>query len=158
MDTITVAKSDSLENVVASSGDFVANGNLIFNAHNGFLHNLMMRAEKKFTSLGWNSLGEMLLLALCFKIFHSGPVLLTETLLDFCHVGRKTGRPLIAHHRTCWNVTVLTYPTFYPIKANQRALLFDNHPDLHWKKQFIHSYSVHFFGQITSGRWVEVEC
>ena len=58
-----MAKSDSLENVVASSGDFVANGNLIFNAHNGFLHNLMMRAEKKFTSLGWNSLGELLLLA-----------------------------------------------------------------------------------------------
>jgi hypothetical protein len=28
MDSITVAKTDHLENVVASSGDFVANGNL----------------------------------------------------------------------------------------------------------------------------------
>ena len=57
MDTITVAKTDHLENVVASSGDFVANGNLMFNANNGFLHKLMIQAEKKFNSLGWNSLG-----------------------------------------------------------------------------------------------------
>ena len=57
MDTITVAKTDHLENVVASSGDFVANGNLMFNAKNGFLHKLMIQAEKKFTSVGWNSLG-----------------------------------------------------------------------------------------------------
>ena len=57
MDTITVAKNDHLENVVASSRDFVANGNLMFIAENGFLHKLMIQAEKKFTSLGWNSLG-----------------------------------------------------------------------------------------------------
>ena len=52
-----MAATDHLENVVASSGDFVANGNLMFKPHNGFLHKLMVRAEKKFTSLGWNSLG-----------------------------------------------------------------------------------------------------
>ena len=52
-----MANTDYLENVVASSGDFVANGNLLFNAKNGFLHQLMIQAEKKFTSLGWNSLG-----------------------------------------------------------------------------------------------------
>ena len=57
MDTITVAKSDHLENVVASSGDFVANGNLIFSARNGFLRRLMIQAEKKYTGVGWNSLG-----------------------------------------------------------------------------------------------------
>ena len=57
MDTITVAATDHLENVVASSGDFVANGNLMFNPHNGFLHKLMIQAEKRFTSVGWNSLG-----------------------------------------------------------------------------------------------------
>ena len=58
MDTITVAKTDHLENVVASSGNFfVANGNLMFNAKNEFLHKLMIQAEKKFSSLGWNSLG-----------------------------------------------------------------------------------------------------
>ena len=57
MDTITVAKSDHLENVAASSGDFVANGNLIFSARNGFLRRLMIQAEKIYTSVGWNSLG-----------------------------------------------------------------------------------------------------
>ena len=57
MDTITVANTDYLENVVASSGDFVANGNLMFKAKNGFLHRMMIQAEKKFTSVGWNSLG-----------------------------------------------------------------------------------------------------
>ena len=57
MDTITVAASDKLENVVASSGDFVANGNLIFSAGNGFLKLLLSRAEERYTGQGWNSLG-----------------------------------------------------------------------------------------------------
>ena len=58
MDTITVAPTDALENVVASSGDFVANGNLIFDPGNGFLEKLLIRAEEKYTGQGWNSLGQ----------------------------------------------------------------------------------------------------
>ena len=108
MDTITVAKSDHLENVVASSGDFVANGNLIFNNRNGFLRRLMIQAEKIYTGVGWNSLG---LKQKCLKIpvlylKSTGPVLLTKALLALCN-----GHPLIGHHRTCWNVTVLNYPS-----------------------------------------------
>ena len=57
MDTITVAASEHLENVVASSGDFVANGNLIFSAGNGFLKLLLERADERYTGQGWNSLG-----------------------------------------------------------------------------------------------------
>lgn len=57
MDTITVASTNHLENVVASSGDFIGNGNLIFNAKNGFLHQLMVEANRKYNSQGWNSLG-----------------------------------------------------------------------------------------------------
>ena len=53
MDTITVAATDHFENVVASLGDFVANGNLMFNLHNGFHQKLMIQTEKKFT-LGIN--------------------------------------------------------------------------------------------------------
>ena len=52
MDTITVAASDHLENVVASSGDFVANGNLIFSAGNGFPDLLLARAEERYTGQG----------------------------------------------------------------------------------------------------------
>jgi hypothetical protein len=141
MDTITVAKTDPLENVVASSGDFFANGNLMFTAKNGFLHKLIIQAYK-------NSLG----LGQCHIFPTQGQFFLTKTLLDFCHVGRKTGQPLIGHNRTCWNLAVLNYPAFYPIKANQRALLFDNHPDLYWKREFKHSYTVHCFGEISSGR------
>ena len=57
MDTITVASTNHLENVVASSGDFIGNGNLVFNANNGFLHQLMVEAERKYNSQEWNSLG-----------------------------------------------------------------------------------------------------
>ena len=65
-----MAASDHLENVVASSGDFVANGNLIFSAGNGFLKLLLARAEERYTGQGWNSLGEAdQLLQLYFKYF-----------------------------------------------------------------------------------------
>ena len=147
-----MAATDHLENVVASSGDFVANGNLMFLPHNGFLHKLMIQAEKRFTSVGWNSLGMIFITNNLSLKVSAGPVLLTETILDYCHVGRSTGRPIIAHRHKCWDLRVLNYPAFYPIKANQRALLFDNHPDQHWRREFKNSYSVHFFGQITSGR------
>ena len=53
-----MANSDQLENVVASSGDFVANGNLLFSPGNGFLEHLIVRAEERFTGQGWNSLGK----------------------------------------------------------------------------------------------------
>ena len=59
MDTITVASTNHLENVVAASGDFIGNGNLVFNAKNGFLHQLMVEANKKYNSQGWNSLGRI---------------------------------------------------------------------------------------------------
>ena len=64
-DTITVGRTDHLENVVASSGAFVANGNMIFSPGNGFLEQMMVRAEHKFTGRGWNSLGSFSLQ--CFK-------------------------------------------------------------------------------------------
>ena len=41
---------------------------------------------------------------------------------------------------------------FYPVKANKRATLFTNNTDTVWWEIFRHSYSVHFYGQITSGR------
>ena len=69
MDTITVAASDKLENVVASSGDFVANGNLIFSAGNGFLKLLLSRAEERYTGQGWNSLGLDFQAFLMFNFF-----------------------------------------------------------------------------------------
>ena len=43
---------------VALAGDFVANGNMIFDSGHPFLYKLMTQAEKKFTGQGWNSLGE----------------------------------------------------------------------------------------------------
>ena len=41
---------------VALAGDFVANGNMIFDSGHPFLYKL--QAEKKYTGHGWNSLGE----------------------------------------------------------------------------------------------------
>ena len=56
-DAITVSRIDHLENVVASTGAFVANGNTSFSPGNGFLEQMMVRGEHKFTGRGWNSLG-----------------------------------------------------------------------------------------------------
>ena len=72
--------------------------------------------------------------------------------MDFCKVGRQTGKPIIGHHPACWNLSVLNYPAFYPLKANQREQLFQSEDDQHWRKIFKDSYSVHFFGQLTSTR------
>ena len=44
-DTITIGRTDHLDNVVASSGAFVANGNMIFNPGYGFLEQMMVRAQ-----------------------------------------------------------------------------------------------------------------
>ena len=84
---------------------------------------------------------------------HKGPVLLTEAIMDFCKVGRQTGRPIIGHHKNCWNLSVFNHPAFYPLKANQRQQLFESEDDVHWRELFKDSYSVHFFGQLTSTRW-----
>ena len=72
--------------------------------------------------------------------------------MDFCNVGRKTGRPIIGVHRKCWNLTVFNNAPFYPLKANQRQELFESKEDDYWEKKFKNSYSVHFFGQLTSTR------
>ena len=73
--------------------------------------------------------------------------------MDFCKVGRQTGRPIIGHHKNCWNLSVFNYPAFYPLKANQRQQLFESKDDNHWRELFKDSYSVHFFGQLTSTRY-----
>ena len=72
--------------------------------------------------------------------------------MDFCEVGRATGRPIIGDHAHCWNLSVFNHQAFYPLKANQREELFKSGEDDHWRKIFKHSYSVHFFGQLTSTR------
>ena len=148
-----MAASDHLENVVASSGDFVANGNLIFSAGNGFLKLLLARAEERYTGQGWNSLGGPISYYSLILNTSAGPVLLTEAIMDFCKVGRQTGLPIIGHHTNCWNLSVFNYPAFYPLKANQREQLFESGEDSHWKKLFKDSYGVHFFGQLTSTRY-----
>lgn len=59
---------------------------------------------------------------------------------------------LVGRHRSCGNITVLPTSYFYPLKANERKQLFQDHRDSTWRRKFKHSYSVHFYGQITSGR------
>ena len=41
-------------------------------------------------------------------------------------------------------------------QANERTELFRSEPDQFWTKKFQRTYSVHFFGQITSGRWPQI--
>ena len=86
---------------------------------------------------------------------HQGPVLLTQTFVDFCHIALPSKHPFPGPLPSCWNMTILDNPSFYPVKANQRAHLFTNQSDLQWGREFRLSYSVHFFGQITGGRWAE---
>ena len=112
MDTITVAASDKLENVVASSGDFVANGNLIFSPGNGFQSRRELHwPGMELTRFGFSSFTHVQLFLI------QGPVLLTEAIMDFCKVGRQTGLPIIGHHKNCWNLSVFNYPAFYPLES-----------------------------------------
>ena len=61
LDTVTVRPTNHIENTVAISGDFVANGNLVFSRNYTFLWKLMIKANARYTGLGWNSLGPVLL-------------------------------------------------------------------------------------------------
>lgn len=137
LDTVTIAKSNHLKNTVALASDFVANGNLIFDSGHPFLNKLMAQAEKTFTGRGWNSLG---------------PVLLTNTLIEECDLHRNIWKDLVGRHRPCGNITILSHPSFYPFRSSERAQLFDEKKDTFWERKFRRSYSVHFYGQITSGR------
>ena len=79
-------------------------------------------------------------------------MLLTQTFVNYCHIELPTKHLLNGPLPNCWNMTILDNTSFYPVKANQRAHLFTNQSDLQWGREFRLSYSVHFFGQITSGR------
>ena len=154
-DTVTVDRTDHLENVVASSGAFVANGNLVFSPGNGFLEQMMIRAEQKFTGKGWNSLGSLTFLFSRITHLIAGPVLLTETIMSECHAGRGTNQTIIGDHPDCWGLSVLNHTIFYPLKSPERRTLFQQHGDNFWKQIFFGAVSVHFFGSNTSGRgWV----
>ena len=81
LDTVTIRPTNHIENTVAISGDFVANGNLVFSKNykvrwrlflkiyelftylslKKFLWKLMIKANARYTGLGWNSLGPVLL-------------------------------------------------------------------------------------------------
>ena len=96
---------------------------------------------------------------------------------------RNSATSLVGRHRSCGNITILSSAAFYPFKvgllvkkvqyspnsfsemyylphsvfqANERTELFRSEPDQFWTKKFQRSYSVHFFGQITSGRWPQI--
>ena len=93
------------------------------------------------------------------------------------HCYRNSATALVGRHRSCGNLTILSSPAFYPFKvlnqireflhffwsnilfafpqANERSELFKSESDQFWTKKFQRSYSVHFFGQITSGRWLQ---
>ena len=58
LDTVTLAKTDYLENSVASAGSFVSNAHLIFAPHHPFLLELMKEANSRFNGQGWNSVGK----------------------------------------------------------------------------------------------------
>jgi len=141
LDTVTTAATKTLQRTVGIAGDFVANGNMIFPSQSRFLRRLMVRADQRYTGKGWNSLG---------------PALLTETIIEECNLTRNSASSLVGRHRSCGNITVLSSTAFYPFKANERAELFRSRDDQFWTNKFQRSFSVHFFGQITSGRngWV----
>lgn len=83
---MTIASTSHLATTVAMSGDFVSNGNLVFPARHRFLRHLMAHAQNRFSGKGWNSLGWYQNMVL--KPVDSGPVLLTETLIEECHLFR----------------------------------------------------------------------
>ena len=62
LDTVSLLKTNYLENIVSVSGDFISNANMIFAPHHPFVLALMRAANKKFTGRGWNSLGQCLVI------------------------------------------------------------------------------------------------
>ena len=58
LDTVTVAPSGHLDNVVGVSGDWVSNANMIFSPQHPLILQLMEAADKRFTGKGWNSIGD----------------------------------------------------------------------------------------------------
>ena len=99
----------------------------------------MTNAELRYTGKGWNSLG---------------PVLLTDTIRTLCHVGRGTNHSISGYHQNCYGLTVLNHSSFYPIKHIDRKILFQTNADKFWMVLFSNSYSVHFYGSNTSGRYL----
>ena len=82
-----------------------------------------------------------------------GPVLLTDTISELCHVGRGTNSSLLGSHSNC-GISVLNHTHFYPVKHVDRTVLFQSQSDKFWEALFGGSVSVHFYGSNTSGRFV----
>ena len=57
LDTVTLATTHYLDNVVARAGSFVSNAQLLFRRGHPFLLQLMEEADQRFTGQGWNSVG-----------------------------------------------------------------------------------------------------
>ena len=154
LDTVTIRPTNHLRNTVAISGDFVANGNLVFSKNYTFLWKLMIKANARYTGVGWNSLGPVLLTDVIRKDFlgrrHS---MICNHCRDLCHLGKGQNEPLLGHHPNCYNLTVLNHSYFYPIKHIDRMILFQSNKEKFWEKLFSKALSVHFYGSNTSGRF-----
>ena len=74
LDTVTIASTVYLDNVVAWAGSFVSNAQLLFRRGHPFLLRLMEEADERFTGQGWNSVG---------------PVMLTETIKRMCQTQKE---------------------------------------------------------------------
>ena len=57
LDTVTLATTHYLDNVVARAGSFVSNAALVFRRGQPFLLRLMEEADRRFSGQGWNSVG-----------------------------------------------------------------------------------------------------
>ena len=116
---------------------------------------LMIKANARYTGLGWNSLGPVLLTDVIRWLYSN----FSETLLsvincvrDLCHLGKGQNEPLLGHHPHCFNLTVLDHSYFYPIKHVDRLVLFQSNKNQFWQNLFSKALSVHFYGSNTSGR------
>ena len=138
MDTVTINQTKHIvDNTVAANGPFVSNAVLMFEKKSKFLESVMKSAAAKFDGAGWNSMG---------------PTLLTKTVRQ-CDMVNKRRRGLLGSHPKC-GVTVLPHHLFYPVEAMMREELFKQKVDRKWEDMFKKSVLVHFYGQITSGRYV----
>ena len=139
LDIVTINKTnDIVDNIVAANGPFISNAVLMFEKKSEFLGSVMQKAAGAFDGRGWNSMG---------------PPLLTKTLRK-CDLANKR-RGLLGKHPKC-GVTVLTHDLFYPVEARMQEELFKQKVDRKWRNLFKKSLLVHFYGQITSGRYVMI--